>query len=83
VRFWDVCCYIDALDAAARVQAPTLVLHARHDALVPFEEARNTAAKIPGARLVSLESNNHILLEHEPAWARFQEEVSAFIADRT
>ena len=36
---------------------------------VPFEEGRSIATLIPGARFVPLESDNHILLEHEPAFA--------------
>ncbi|MGQ0752043.1 MAG: alpha/beta fold hydrolase [Betaproteobacteria bacterium] len=62
------------------VACPTLVLHARHDLRVPFDEARELAARIPGARFVPLESRNHILLEHEPAWGRWLEEVRGFLA---
>lgn len=80
LRFWDVCCNFDMSDTAHMVRAPTLVLHSEFDALVPFAEARYTASRIPGARLVSLHSNNHILLEHEPAWSKFLEEVSEFVA---
>ena len=46
--------------------------------MIPFAEARNTAARIRGAQLVPLPSRNHILLEHEPAWARFLEEGVQF-----
>lgn len=69
---------VDVQALLARVAVPTLVLHARHDEAVPFAEARVLAAEIPGARLIPLESKNHILLESEPAWARFKEEVLAF-----
>lgn len=65
--------------AARRVATPTLVLHARDDALVPFEEGRVLAALIPGARLVGLESRNHILLAGEPAWATFLAELHDFL----
>jgi pimeloyl-ACP methyl ester carboxylesterase/DNA-binding winged helix-turn-helix (wHTH) protein len=71
---------IDVREQAASLNVPTLVLHARGDASIPFEVGRQMAALIPGARLVSLESRNHVLLEHEPAWTRFVEEVSAFLA---
>jgi DNA-binding NarL/FixJ family response regulator len=54
-------------------------MHARDDARVPFEEGRLFASLIPGARFVPLESRNHILLESEPAWPRFLEEVEAFL----
>src|SRR5436305_12794146 len=62
-----------------QVKVPTLVMHARHDARVPFESGRRMAAAIPGARFVPLESENHIMLEGEPAQARFLEELRAFI----
>ena len=45
---------------------PTLVLHARDDAICPIAEGRLLAAAIPGAEFVELDSRNHILLEHEP-----------------
>ena len=62
-----------------RVKVPTLVLHCRNDAAQPFDEGRRIAAGIPGARFVALESRNHLILESEPAWARFLEEVAAFL----
>jgi DNA-binding NarL/FixJ family response regulator len=46
---------------------------------VPFEEGCRLAATIPGARFVPLESNNHVLLPDEPAWAVFQAELAAFL----
>ena len=58
------------VDLASRVTAPTLVAHARGDRVVPVEEGRLLAARIPGARFVLLESANHILLSDEPAWQR-------------
>lgn len=70
---------LDVTDRLADVRAPTLVLHAREDACVPFEEGRRLAAGIPGARFVSLDSRNHILLATEPAWARFRDEVRDFL----
>jgi pimeloyl-ACP methyl ester carboxylesterase/DNA-binding CsgD family transcriptional regulator len=70
---------IDVRDLAPAVTCPTLVLHAREDANIPFEEGRLLAALIPGARLVTLESRNHLLLEGEPALRRFMVEVDAFL----
>jgi len=34
---------------------------------------------IPNARFVALESKNHLILEDEPAWPRFVDEVDAFL----
>jgi DNA-binding SARP family transcriptional activator/pimeloyl-ACP methyl ester carboxylesterase len=72
---------IDVQEQARRITKPTLVLHARGDLRIPFEEGRLMAATIPNARLVTLEGNNHILLEGEPAWKRFLEEVNAFLQE--
>lgn len=73
--------HIDVTDLAPRVVAPTLVLHARADAVIAFEEGRLLASLLPGAQFVSLESRNHVLLEAEPAWRRFLEVVRDFLGD--
>ncbi len=70
---------IDVTDLAPQVTTPTLVLHPRLDASIPYEEGRLLAALIPQARFVLLESRNHILVENEPAWTRFLAEVRAFL----
>ena len=72
---------IDVREQAKRITQPTLVLHAKGDLRIPFEEGRLMAATIPNARLLTLESKNHILLEDEPAWKRFLEEVNAFLKE--
>jgi DNA-binding NarL/FixJ family response regulator len=46
---------------------------------VSIAEGRFLASGIPGAEFVELESRNHVLLEHEPAWQRFKQEVLAFV----
>ena len=66
----------------AAIHVPTLVMHARNDARVPFELGRRMAAGIPGARFIPLESPNHIMLEGEPALERFLEELKAFIGPK-
>jgi len=70
---------IDVVAEAPRVRCPTVVLHARDDRRVPFEEGRLVATLIPGAQLVPLETENHILLQHEPSYARFFAELRAFL----
>jgi pimeloyl-ACP methyl ester carboxylesterase len=70
---------IEVSEASRAVACPTLVLHCRDDRRVPFEEGRQLASLIPGARLVPLESANHILLEHEPAFGQFFAELDAFL----
>jgi class 3 adenylate cyclase/pimeloyl-ACP methyl ester carboxylesterase len=63
-----------------QVSVPTLVMHARDDARVPFDQGRRLAAGIPGARFVPLASRNHMILEDEPAFPRFLQEVRSFLA---
>ena len=72
---------IEVSDLLSRVAVPTLVLHCRDDASVPFDLGRRMAAGIPGARLVALEGRNHLILEDEPAWPRFLREVESFLAE--
>jgi pimeloyl-ACP methyl ester carboxylesterase/DNA-binding CsgD family transcriptional regulator len=63
----------------AKVRCPTLVLHSRRNAIVPFDEGRAVAALIPEARFVPLESGNHILLDSEPAWPHLVEAIEDFL----
>ncbi|MEP7300621.1 MAG: alpha/beta fold hydrolase [Caldimonas sp.] len=70
---------MDVTALAREVRVPTLVLHSRGDARVPFDEGRHLAALIPGARFVPLDSDNHVLLESEPAWPHFLAEVRGFL----
>lgn len=70
---------IDITDLLSRVQAPALVLHCREDAVQPFDEGRLLAAGLPDARFVALEGRNHVVLEGDPTWPRFFEEVEAFL----
>jgi pimeloyl-ACP methyl ester carboxylesterase/DNA-binding CsgD family transcriptional regulator len=62
------------------VAMPTLVVHARGDRMMDFAEARELASCIPQARLVTLDSDNHITLADEPAWPVVVEEFAAFLA---
>lgn len=70
---------INVSDLAPQVPCPTLVLHSQGDQIVPFAEGRLLADLIPQARFVPLESNNHVLLEHEPAWPQFLNEIHQFL----
>ena len=70
---------IDVEDLLSQVRVPTLVLHCRDEAGVPFEEGRLLAAAIPGARFIPLEGRNHLLLEGAPSWGKFVKEVRQFL----
>ena len=79
IRLLRVLGDIDVTESLPRVTVPTLVLHSRGDARVPFEHGLMLARAIPDARFVPLESKNHLILSHEPAWPRFIEEVCGFL----
>jgi DNA-binding SARP family transcriptional activator/pimeloyl-ACP methyl ester carboxylesterase len=72
---------VNVLDLLPGIAAPTLVLHCRDDAAMPFEQGRLIASRIPRARFVALESRNHILLPRDPAWAAFVSEVRQFLRE--
>ncbi|MGA8920234.1 MAG: hypothetical protein WB540_16020, partial [Pseudolabrys sp.] len=80
VRIMQAISNVDVTDMLPRITVPTLVLHSRNDAWIPFDEGRTLAAGIPGARFVALESRNHLPLEGEPAWRKFIDETEAFLA---
>jgi DNA-binding CsgD family transcriptional regulator/pimeloyl-ACP methyl ester carboxylesterase len=70
----------DARDLLPDLDVPTLVLHSLRDQMSRFEGGRLIANRVPGARLVPLDSGNHIVLGDEPAWPVFVDEVRAFVA---
>ena len=69
---------LDVTDLARQVVTPTLVLHAVGDRAVPFEEGRRLAGLIPGARFVTLQSRNHVLLQRDAAFPQFINEIERF-----
>ncbi|MDQ2698685.1 MAG: alpha/beta fold hydrolase [Actinomycetota bacterium] len=71
----------DVRETAATLDVPTVVLHTRGDRMNGFDEGRRLASLIPGARLVPLESNNHIVLADELAWRAIVDECAALLVD--
>jgi pimeloyl-ACP methyl ester carboxylesterase/DNA-binding CsgD family transcriptional regulator len=69
---------VDVRDQLALVRVPTLVLHSSNDQIAPLSQGKLLASQIPGATFVQLDSHNHVLLEHEPAWREFQDAVLEF-----
>ena len=79
VRYWEAVSNLDVRELLSQVQVPTLVMHARDDLMVPIDAGRKMAAGIPGARFIALPGRNHLFLKHEPAAARFFEEINLFL----
>jgi DNA-binding winged helix-turn-helix (wHTH) protein len=80
-RLRAACDDIDVASLLPRVAVPTLVIHARHDNVVPYAQGRAIAAAIPGARFVTLETENHVPLPGDPAWERLVSEILDFAVD--
>ena len=78
VRLMEARAEVDVTAYLEQLRVPTLVLHARDDEVIPVSEGRLVASNIPGASFVELDSRNHVLLEHEPAWEEFRQQVLAF-----
>ncbi len=70
---------LDVSEMLSSVKVRALVAHATHDQVIPVEAGRELAQGIPGAEFLELESENHVLLEHEPAWPEFIKAVRAFL----
>jgi DNA-binding winged helix-turn-helix (wHTH) protein len=79
-RLRDACDDIDVADLLPQVRVPTLVIHARQDNVVPYAQGRAIAAAIPGAKFVTLETENHVPLPGDPAWEKLVSEILSFAA---
>ena len=78
-RIMEECDNTDVRPLLSSVAVPTAVFHSERDHVVPIEEGRSLAAEIRNARFVPLPSANHLLLEEEPAWGKFLEELGGFM----
>jgi DNA-binding SARP family transcriptional activator/pimeloyl-ACP methyl ester carboxylesterase len=78
-RLWESMQLVDVTVDARSLRVPTLILHSRDERLRPYPDAERLASLIAGSRLVALESNNHILQEGEPAFARFLATMDSFL----
>jgi pimeloyl-ACP methyl ester carboxylesterase/AraC-like DNA-binding protein len=74
---------IDVRDLLARVTTPTLVLHSRGDHAIPASQGEALAHGIKGALFELVESDNHLLIEDEPAWPPFIKRVRDFLEQDT
>lgn len=81
LRLFDACLDMDVTEAARSLDVPTLILHARGDMRIPFEQGVSLAALIRNSRLVPLDSRNHLLRPDEPAWDHLLAELDAFLAE--
>jgi len=79
-RLRIACDDIDIIDLLPKIKVPTLVVHARHDQVAPLELGRLIAAQIPGAKFVTIDSENHVPVPTDPVWETLMSEIEAFAA---
>jgi pimeloyl-ACP methyl ester carboxylesterase len=58
------------------IRVPVLIIRAVDDPLTLYVNAQSAAQRIPGARLVTIDSGGHLLLGHEE---RIRSEIAAFL----
>ncbi len=78
IRFFWASIESDARDVLPTISAPTLVVHAQRDLIVPIAQARYMAERIPGAELVTLDSDVHLICISDVI-EELSNEVQAFI----
>jgi 3-oxoadipate enol-lactonase len=61
-----------------RIRAPTLVVHGRDDMMIPVENGRMLAERIPGARLIELPDTGHLYPTEAP---HIEEQIGDFIRE--
>jgi DNA-binding winged helix-turn-helix (wHTH) protein/pimeloyl-ACP methyl ester carboxylesterase len=66
-----------------QIRVPTLVMHARNDGVQPLDQGRRLAAGIRNAEFALLESGNHVILSHEPAFAVLLRDMRRFVFETT
>ena len=81
MRIWEMNNLIETSEIARQIDIPTLILHNQGDRVVPIREGQLTARMIAGAQFVELPGNNHVVLEGQPSFDMFFEEVRAFLAE--
>ena len=64
-----------------RITAPTLVIHGDQDKLIPPQNGKIVARRIPGARFELIQNAGHILTTDQPEFCR--EALSKFLAEQT
>lgn len=71
---------VDDLD---KIEAPTLVIHAQNDSLHPASQGQLIASRIPGAEYMQVQSDNHIVLPSDPAFAEIIDATLEFLTRKT
>lgn len=80
-RYRDVLNNMDVVEILPQVTAPCLVLHCRHDRMVPLEQARKMAAGLPNSQLRVYDSPNHIPPGNDPIAPLLHRDIESFLSE--
>jgi pimeloyl-ACP methyl ester carboxylesterase len=69
----------NCLGRLARIRVPTMIVHGRHDRMIPVPNADLMAARMPHARLQILEQSGHLYPTEQP---EVDEAIAAFMGER-
>ena len=72
---------LDLTHVLPAVHVPTLVMHMTGDRVISVKAGRKTAQLIPGAQFVELPGNNHVVVEGQPSYDMFFEELRDFLSE--
>jgi pimeloyl-ACP methyl ester carboxylesterase/DNA-binding winged helix-turn-helix (wHTH) protein len=78
-RFREIFDDIDVVDLLDGIHVPTLIAHCIGDSVAPLAEGKLLASRIPGAKFITFNSNNHMMFEHEPEFPRFIKCIGDFL----
>jgi len=78
--FREVFDSIDMSEELPQVSCPTLVVHCVGDAVAPIAEGKLLAARIPGAQIVTLNSDSHMMTDRDPEFSRLLGAIRRFMA---
>jgi pimeloyl-ACP methyl ester carboxylesterase len=67
----------NCLRRLAQIKVPTLIVHGRHDRLIPVQNAELMAGQIPNARLMILERSGHLYPTEQPD---IDETIASFLS---
>lgn len=79
----DVFRNVDLRPELSKIKVPTLIMHSRGDRIIPASCSETMAAQIDGAKLVLIDSENHIPLDHDKGWMQARAALRTFLARGT
>jgi fermentation-respiration switch protein FrsA (DUF1100 family) len=68
----------DSLDVVSRLDAPLLIVHGRHDSVVPYDHAEQLHAAAPGSALIGYDADHN---DCPPDWTVLFADVTRFLRE--